>query len=172
MKHNTKQLFVLMLSGMLALLLAFAPVSSVMASTEPQEDIDDKLSKAFAAEQNWLEKQATAIEKTEQVVEKTQGFIDSAAAQGLDVTVLENALAPFTAAMPTVRSYHQDATGIIAAHEGFDANGEVIDRPAARETVKDARRALGEAHMSMTQAFWALRDAIEEWKETTFPQGA
>ena len=76
----------------------------------------------------------------------------------------------FTDAMPTVRSYHQDAASILAAHNGFDANGEVTDRAAARETVKDARRALGEAHMALTQAFWALRDAIEEWKGTTFPQ--
>ena len=172
MKHNTKQISVLLLSGLLAVLLALAPVSSVMAKAAPQETIDDKLSKAFAAEKTWLDKQQTAIEKSDKVVTKVEEFIDKAAAKGLDVTVLENALAAFTAAMPAVRTEHQNADSILSAHAGFDANGEVTDRPAARETVKDARRALGEAHMTMTQAFWALRDAVEEWKDANFPQGA
>ena len=63
MKHNIKQTSILLLSGLLAVLLALAPVSSVMAKAAPQETIDDKLSKAFAAEQPGLRSRKPPLKK-------------------------------------------------------------------------------------------------------------
>ena len=164
-----QKIFPLILLTCLAVLgLSLIP-SNAFAQTST-EDLDDLLSRAYAAERTWLEKQQTAIDKTDQGVEKVQAIIERAAAQGLDVTALETALAAFQEAMVTVRSEHQTAADILATHAGFDENGVVIDRPAARETVREARRALGSAHMIMTQAVWDLRDAVRAWREANLPQ--
>lgn len=163
-------LSILLLASIAVVSLAWSPASNALAQSNPQETVNDLLSQAFAAEQTWLSKQQTAIDKADLAANKVQEIIDRAAAKGLDVTVLETALAAFQAAMATVKSDHQTAADILATHAGFDSNGVVTDRPTARQTVMDARRALGTAHMTMTQAFWDLRDAVRAWKDANFPK--
>jgi septation ring formation regulator EzrA len=167
MKKILSILSVLLVAGILAGSLAFVPASSAMA----QENIEQALTKAYDFEQTWLSKQQTAIDKATQASAKVQELIDKAAASGLDVTALQNALGSFDASMSSVNAEHQSAASALSAHNGFDESGNVTDRQAARETVTTARRALGNAHMTMTQATWALRDAIEAWKNANFPQG-
>lgn len=159
-------LSILLIAGILASGLAVIPTIPVLA----QEGIDQALSKAFSAEQTWLSKQQTAIDKCGALSSKVQELINTAAAQGLDVSSLEDALATFQNSMSSVYSEHQNAANIISGHNGFDASGNISDRQSARETVMNTRRALGNAHMTMTQASWALRDALNAWKNLNFPQ--
>ena len=167
MKKILSILSVLLVAGMLAGSLAFIPASNAMA----QENIDGALTTAYNYELTWLSKQQTAMDKATQASAKTQELIDKASASGLDVTALQNALGAFNGSMSGVNAEHQSAASVLSAHNGFDAGGNVTDRQAARETVTTARRALGNAHMTMTQATWALRDAVKAWKNATFPQG-
>lgn len=160
----------LLIASILAGGMALAPTSSALADEGLQESIDQALERAFAAELDWLVKQANAIEKAYQAAAKVQEVIDRAAAEGLDITALENALATFNAAMSTVDGYHQRASGTLSTHAGFDDGGSVVDRTTARQTVMDARRALGEAHMTMTPASWDLRDALRAWRKAIFPR--
>ncbi len=167
MKKILSILSVLLIAGLLAGSLAFIPASSVKA----QENVEEALTSAYKFEQNWLSKQQITMDKAAQASAKVQELIDKADASGLDVTALQNALSAFNSSMSGVNAEHASAAGILSAHAGFDASGNVTDRQAARETVTTARRALGNAHMIMTQATWALRDAVKAWKNANFPQG-
>lgn len=170
MKKRTSLLSVLLIACLLAGAFALAPSSSVLAMPEAQEGVDQALQKAYTAEQNWLGKQSTAIDKAYQAVDKVQELIDKAGAEGLDVSALQNALADFNEAMLTVEAHHQNAANALSAHAGFDEVGEVVGRASARQTVMDVRRALGEAHMSLTRASWDLHDAMRAWRAANFPR--
>jgi len=165
MKKIFSILSVLIVAGLLAGSFSFVPASSVMA----QDNVDAALTTAYNYELTWLSKQQTAIDKATQASAKVQELIDKAAARGLDVTALQSALDAFNSSMSGVNAEHQTAASVLSEHKGFDAGGNVTDRPAARETVMTARRALGNAHMTMTQATWALRDAVQAWKNANFP---
>jgi hypothetical protein len=170
MKKAFSILYVFVIAGLLAASFAVVPTSVAFAKPSQQDGIDDALEWAFESEQYWLDRQTLALDRADRGVEKVQQVIDKAAAYGVDVTALEDALAAFTAELPTVQSFRQDAANILAAHDGFDDSGVVVDRQAARDTVMDARRALGEAHMTLTYASWDLQDAVRDWKDATFPQ--
>jgi hypothetical protein len=165
MKKILSILSVFLVASMLAGSLTIIPNSSVMA----QGNIEQALTNAYNFEQTWLSKQQTAMDKANQASAKIQELIDKASAKGLDVTSLQNALGAFNSSMASVSAEHQNAASVLSAHNGFDEGGKVTDRQAARETVTNARRALGNAHMIMTQATWALRDAVNAWKDITFP---
>ena len=129
------------------------------------DPVEEALTRAYKAEQQWLNNQQQAINKAE-----VQQVIDKAAAAGLDVTALQNALAVFNSSMADVKAGHQTAANILAAHNGFDNDGNVTDRQAARVTVLDAKQALWRAHVTMTQAVSDLYRAVKEWKQVTLPQ--
>lgn len=166
MKKILSILSVFLMAGLLAGSLALVPASNAMA----QENIEQALTKAYNFEQTWLSKQQTAIDKATQASAKVQELIDKASASGLDITALQSAIGAFNASMSGVNAEHQNAVSILSAHNGFDESGNVTDRQSARDTVTNARRALGNAHMTMTQASWVLRDAVTAWKNVTFPQ--
>lgn len=170
MKKIFSTVSILIIAVLLAGGAALLPVSNVSAMSNSQVDIDRGLTKAYNVELQWLSKQETAIEKANQAGNKVQDLIDKGAAAGFDVSGLQSTLDTFQGEMVTVQSYHQQAADALSAHNGFDGSGNITDRSSARQTVTDARRALGEAHMTMTQASWALRDAVYEWKNVNFPQ--
>ena len=134
------------------------------------DPVEEALTRAYKAEQQWLNNQQQAINKADQPAAEVQQVIDKAAAAGLDVTALQNALAVFNSSMADVKAGHQTAANILAAHNGFDNDGNVIDRQAARVTVLDAKQALWRAHVTMTQAVSDLYRAVKEWKQVTLPQ--
>lgn len=146
------------------LAVTLLPTASVFAKGSAQGEIDAALSKAYAAEQTWLGKQEQALAKADQTAAKVQEVIEKAAARGIDISALQSALATFNSSLAGVKSEHQNAASILSAHSGFDGSGNVTDRQAARDTVMNARRALGEAHISLTEASWALRDAVRDWR--------
>jgi hypothetical protein len=171
MKLFSKFLSVFVLACVLAANLALIHNSPVQAMSNEQGGVDDALKKAYTAEQNWLGKQQAAIDKANQVVAEVQKVIDAAASHGKDVSSLQAAVTAFNGAMLSVNSNHQNAANILTTHNGFDGSGAIVGWQAARQTVMDARRALGEAHMTLTKATWDLRDAIRNWKNANSVQG-
>lgn len=170
MKKLSTIFTMLVLASMFALGISLAVSSQAMA-LEMQTPVEDALSKAFKTEQKWLTNQQQAIDKADQAAVQIQQLIDKAAGEGLDVTILQNALAAFDAEMVSVKSEHQTAADILTAHNGFDGDGNVTDQQSARVTVLDAKQALWKAHVSMTQAVRNLHQAAREWRQVTFPKG-
>lgn len=162
-------LSVFLLASFLASALSFAFPTQAFALGEANA-AGEALTKAFKAEQRWLSNQAQAITKSDQAAAEIQQLIEKAAAEGLDVSLLQNALATFNSEMLTVKSGHQTAADILAAHNGFDADGNVTDQQSARVTVLDARQALWKAHVTLSQAARNLHQAAREWRQVTFPQ--
>ena len=162
-------LSVFLLASFLASALSFAFPTQAFALGEANA-AGEALTKAFKAEQRWLSNQAQAITKADQAAAEIQQLIEKASAEGLDVTLLQEALAVFNGAMAAVRAEHQRASDILAAHNGFDAEGNVIDQQPARVTVLDAKQALWKAHVTLSQAARNLHQAAREWRQVTFPQ--
>ncbi len=169
MKQRLSFLFLLALAGLWvgAVSVAFpAPVLAMPA----QNSADEALTRAYKAEQQWLNSQQQAIQKADQAAVQVQQVMDKALEAGLDVTALQNALGQFNSAISTVKTGHQSAAEQLSIHAGFDADGNVIDRQAARITVLDAKQALWKAHVSLSQAVRDLYRAVSEWKQATLPR--
>lgn len=168
MKKMFSTLSLLLLAAVLTGVLAFPSPALAMPAADP---IDDALAKSYQTEQQWLAQQQEYIQKIDEATAKVQEVIDKAAAEGYDVSALQNALAVFDSQMATFKAEHQTASNLLAAHNGFDGNGSVTDRQASRQTLLDARQALRQAHLTVSQAAMDIRQAVQEWKEATFPQG-
>ncbi|MDR3572528.1 MAG: hypothetical protein P4L50_01585 [Anaerolineaceae bacterium] len=132
---------------------------------EKNKDIDAWLKKDYQVEQNWLTKQQDNLNKTAAVVTNVQNLITKANGEGKDTTALVNALATFQSQIATSQSSHNTAASILSTHNGFDVNGNVIDRDAARLTVNSARQSLSDAHNLLWQAANDLHQAVKEWRE-------
>ena len=132
---------------------------------EKNKDINAWLKKDYQVEQNWLTKQQDNLNKTVVVVTNVQNLIAKANGQGKDTTALVNALATFQSQIATSQSSHNTAASILSTHSGFDVNGNVIDRDAARLTVNSARQSLSDAHNLLWQAANDLHQAIKEWRD-------
>ncbi|MFN8411014.1 MAG: hypothetical protein U0Z26_01365 [Anaerolineales bacterium] len=131
---------------------------------------DPALKQALQAEQKWLNIQQDTINKADLAASKVQEVIDKAAAEGLDVTSLQNALGVFNNAMSNSKGEHQAAANLLNTHNGFDGSGEVTDRQSARQMILDTRQHLMQAHVSLVQATRNLHQAVLDWRSATFGQ--
>lgn len=165
MKKLSISFFMLVLLGALTLALP-VPAQAMPALGQA----DPLLSKAFKTELQWLDTQQQALAKADQAAAQVQQVADKAAAEGLDVSLLQNALSMFESEMAAAQAEHQIASDILSARAGFDAEGNVTDTQAARVTVLDAKQSLWKAHVTMTQAVRSLHQAVRDWRQVTFPQ--
>lgn len=168
MKKGFSFVSLLVIASLLVSGLSMAIPSNAMA-LKSADPVEEALTRAYQAEQQWLNNQQQAINKADQAAVEVQQVIDKAIEAGLDVTMLQNALAAFNSSMAVVKSEHQTAANILAAHNGFDIDGNVTDRQAARITVLDTKQALWRAHVTMTQAVSDLYRAVKEWRVVTLP---
>lgn len=161
-------------SGALALTAAggmlFAAVPVALAAPAPQDDPPDDgfgvmwLEHLYAREVYALEGQTMSFDFAAEVMIKAQEWIDELAAEGEGVTDLQNALADFSVAVAEAQVSHDTAAEILRSHDGFDADGSVVDRAAAAETVRSAGRALRDAHTGLKQASVQFRRAVSDWR--------
>ena len=166
MKKLINKAWLVLLSVMIFSGLFFTPQSVAVAAPPAQRNVSAILKNAYLVEQNWLLRQSNAIEKSIASAKNLQTVINDAAAKGIDVTALQAALDAFNNSMPDIQASHQQAADILAAHNGFDSNGEVTDATSARETLVSARQSLSEAHFALTNAVLTLKNAILTWKST------
>ncbi len=122
------------------------------------------LEKAYKYEQQWLAVQQERLSKTGEIAAKVQAFIDAQKAKGKDTSALEAALATYHQQIATAQGQHATAESILGAHAGFDADGHVTDRALAKQTVKEARQALADAHRTLQQAGQDLRSALKAYR--------
>jgi len=104
--------------------------------------------------------------RTDNVIQRIQGMIDRAGANGKDVASVQSALDAFTTAVKDAKPIYESMNGIVNSHQGFDANGKVTDVEKAKETVRAMGGKLREIRTTMDEIGRALREAIKDFRET------
>jgi hypothetical protein len=159
------------LSLIAAALLFALPATPVAAQTPtPQPKTpaaagaraDKRLEKLFQAAQKLLDHQAKNLEQANKFGANVADRIAKMKAAGKDTTTIEAALTQFQTNVTQAQQKHDSAATVIAAHAGFDANGQVTDRAAARATLKDAGGPLREARRMIAQALKTVKDALKD----------
>lgn len=154
---------------LIAMLLTIVPVNQALAAGEAPEGINTRLENLLMREKIALNNQADRLAHTDDVVAKTEAFIQRMKDKGLDTSEVEEALASYQEGVQAAQEYHDQAAGILASPAGFDANGKVTDRKQALETVRTAGNALRRAHLEITEASMDLRAAVREFIEENKP---
>ncbi len=126
--------------------------------------IDQTLSNIFHQEQNWLLIQQNNLSEANIILSKLNQLIQAAQNEGKDVSALKSVVGTLTSLIDTAQSDHNNASQILAAHNGFDGSGSVTNRVDARNTLVAAHQPLLEAHMSIVQAAADLRAAVLAWR--------
>ena len=164
-KHLYPIVSVFALMAVVAGLFTF--VSPVYASTgtpvTPPTAVDIYLMARYKSEQSWLAVQQTNLDKTATVIANVQALITKANAAGEDTNMLVAALSIYQNQVATATNSHTTADSILAAHYGFDDNGNVINPVTARLTVDDAHQALNICRDVLLQAGHDLNKAVSDW---------
>ncbi len=113
--------------------------------------------------------QQTNLDRANGLVTKVQTYIANQKSKGQDTSSLEAALATYQKQLATAQASHTTAANVLAAHAGFDNNGNVTNSDLARQTLTDAHQALADAHIMLVQAGTDLRKALNDYRATHKP---
>jgi hypothetical protein len=168
----------LVVSGLLVsgvLLVAVAPAFAAGYEAPPTQDGRDergggRLEFAYLRLQQAAEGQAMRLDHAGDIVEFVHEWIDELAAQGEDVTLLQDGLDAFRAAIDEAQNYQRQAQAVLDEHAGFDEKGKVVDRQQAVETVRQAGRALRDGHRALKDGTIQLRRAVNDWRRQHRPR--
>jgi ElaB/YqjD/DUF883 family membrane-anchored ribosome-binding protein len=176
-KIMTMGILAVLLVGLVA--LAF-PVGSVFADTptpQPQKDpqalagrINARLEKAFRELQKMVDNQARHMQRADDFIARAETLIGKAKANGKDTSALEAAVAAFKAKESDFKKLNSAAADILKTHAGFDANGKVVNRDQARQTLQDGREKMSSARELFTNALKKLHEAFKTWRQANPPQ--
>jgi ABC-type transporter Mla subunit MlaD len=164
--------------GLLSGILALGAALSVAAPTYAAEGTPPatagereyrRLERLYERLQRGLEAQAGHLDRADEIAGKVQEFIDKAKGEGKDTSALEAALASATAKVADAQAKHDSAAATLAAHAGFDDDGQVTDAATARQTLESAGRNLRDAHRLLTDARIELRRAIQDFRQANRP---
>jgi len=174
MKKISRYLIIAVLVCSTLALTAFTPFTSpqstgvVAATPKPQAQARQRADKNMASnlqrEQNSLQRQQLHLTRAAQAAVKAQELITKAQAKKVNVDELVKALADFKAKLAEAQKSHDQAASILSAKTGFDSSGNVTDRTAAHQTLLDARNALRQAHLTLTNGALGLRTAVQNWR--------
>lgn len=130
---------------------------------------NERLEEIWARELRAFERLGKGFERIDAVVEKIQGRLDKAAANGRDVSAIQAALDAFEVAVEDALPIYESAAEIVNSHAGFDESGKVTDAAQAQETVKALGDKLKEIRQAMGGTYKALRQAIKAFREANKP---
>jgi hypothetical protein len=173
MKNIFNKLILAVLTA--ALVFVTFPVTSAYAQDEnpPKGELtNEKLEKIWARELKAYERLGKGFNDIDGTVAKFQARIDKAAANGRDVTALQSALDAFEAALKAAKPKYESMNGLVNSHQGFDANGKVVDAEKAKSTVKEMGAKLKEVRDAMGGTGKALREALKAFREANKPADA
>jgi hypothetical protein len=172
-KKLSKSILTLMMA---ALIIACVPASNVYAAGINDEvppvdstNVRRPLAKIWTRLQNQYERQGKRLERIEGFTTRLQNRLDTAVENGKDVTSIQAALDVFKDANADAITIHQEGEAIINAHEGFDADGMITDRPEAVKTVESLSDVLRETRDTLRNPFRLLRDAIQAFRQANQP---
>ena len=168
MKNTISKLMLAVLAA--ALVFAAFPVTSAYAQDEnPPVPDSAKLEKAWERLIKGYERMGKAFEDTDAHIARFQEMIDNAAANGKDVSSLQAALDAYAEALTAAEPEYETLGQIIRTHNGFNANGEVVDAEKAFATLQEARDQLKAIKEDMGGTFKALREAVKAFREANKP---
>jgi hypothetical protein len=127
------------------------------------------LEKIWARTQAAYQCQGVRLAKADEFIARIQSLVDKVNQKGWDTSAIQAALDAFAAVIPAAQAAHDPGAAIIAGHNGFDANGKVIDRAAAIETVKALRQMLKDTRAAMNGTGQALRAAVKAFRDAHRP---
>lgn len=128
-----------------------------------------RLQQAWAREQRIYHRLTRFYDNIDARLERGQQLIDKAQANGKDVSALQAALNTFEAAVKQAQPIYESTKGIVSSHQGFDANGNVVDPVKAFQTVLDMRDKLKEVRLIILPPAKALRQAIRDFRAANQP---
>ncbi len=129
----------------------------------------DRLERLWEREQRIYDRLGVFFDHADQRISDAQELIDKAKRNGKDVSSLQNALDALAAAVKDARPIYESGKGILAAHQGFDANGKVTDYGKAVETLRDLRDKLREIRRIVLEPARQLREAIRAFRQANRP---
>ncbi len=128
------------------------------------------LARVYQAELAWLERQGEQMERAREALAKAKALAAAAEEEGKDTAALDAAVAAFELNIGLAQSAHDNAAAILEEHDGLDDEGNVVDQKAALATLKQARRAMLEAHHLTLRAVQALRKDVRGWRGQGRPE--
>jgi hypothetical protein len=166
LSHQTRIISFMLI---LVLVLSALPLTQAQAATEAEGDGNPRLEKLLQREKTALEKQGERLERTAQVISRTEALIENVKSKGQDASILEEALKTYQDRLVSVRGHHEKAAQILAHPAGFDQSGKVTERKEAFMTLRTAGEELRRFHLEITEAALDLRDAVRSFKEAHKP---
>lgn len=171
-----KTVLLALIAALVTLGMAAMPFVSVSAAGayDPQAPSQGQLS-SERLEQVWArqlriyDRLGRSFERADVLINKVQGLIDRARANGRDMTAVQAALDAFEAAIKNAHPVYESTKGIVNSHQGFDSSGKVTDPARAQETVKAMREKLKEIKDAMNGTGRALHEAIRLFREANPP---
>jgi ribosomal protein L17 len=159
-----RQAFLFALGALLVFGLAFTvPTSVAFAATASPALSNASLTKVFQHDLSWLNVQQTNLGKANDLVAVVQNLITQANNQSINTTALAGALADYQAQLSVAQTFHDSASAVLSAHNGFDAGGNVIDPVAATATVQAATSDLQNAHKDLVAAMQYFIEAVKSF---------
>lgn len=157
----------------LGMMLAFfSPVAAQAPGDEPQPPTGqetvkvpvERMEKQYQRQLERLDAQATRLEKTDEIIADVEKRIADLAAKGKDVSALEEALGNYQASVDEAVSLHATAETILQTHDGFDADGKVVDAQAAAVTLREASNAMNDVQRLLRPALRDLLQALRDFR--------
>jgi hypothetical protein len=149
------------------ILLVGALVTPALAAAE-DEDGRDYAGLKYALK--WLvlrlDAQQDNLDNARAATDLVEEFIADEKAAGHDTSALEAALADARAKLDEAQGFHDTAAQILAEKAGFDDDGNVIDPQQARDTLKNAHRAMQDANQILLEARRDFRRAFQDYRQS------
>ena len=108
----------------------------------------------------------------DKVATRAQQRITELTLQGKDVSSLENMLSKFNDLIATSKEAKDKASAALNLHQGFDAQGKVIDLKLARETTKSVEENNRIFRENVIHALRIITDGLKLYKKQNSPQPA
>lgn len=130
----------LMMAALMIVLALSAGLSTAFAgpADEGYKTRGD-LMKAYKARQEYQAAIQERMVKADAYDAAVVAVIADLRAKGAETARLDEGLANFRYRMSSIRNEWQEADALLTAHPGFDANGIVLDKDTARETIYKVR---------------------------------
>ena len=146
--------------------------SEIISGTRPTRPISGtnqivitaRLEAAFKIVSRAVENYDEHITRANEQVTRVNEFITTQKVAGKDTATLETAVVAFSATIPQAQAKFDSAEAIVAAHDGFDADGKVTDETQAKTTVQNAQTAMREGSEILRKAQADMMKAMRDYR--------
>ena len=147
-----------------------SPSSTALIADNPTGSRGNlRLERLWMRTQHRYQQEGHRLAKAMEFIDKVQLRVDEAAQKGWDTSAVQASLNAFASVIPAAQTAHDPGAAIIASHNGFDADGVVIDRTSAIATVKSLAQVLKDTRSAMNSTGKALREAVKAFREAHKP---